>query len=194
MNTFTSPRNLQNLSELKKERESMINFLINNLKLIDVKENKTFDYTTQEIKKKILLTPVTIGEPSLVDYKFEERPLTQIQMLNGGNPNHYLHKIIFIFTGSADLFHYTPESGFSFTSSDHGIIEPEANALWVEVDLPELNPNQALAEARQLLRMNFEFIEKNNASIKQWLKVTEKRIDEQLQQKRIELINLFGNK
>jgi hypothetical protein len=194
MNTFTSPRNLRNLSELKRERESKINFLINNLKLIDVKENKAFDDTTKEIKKKILLTPVTIGEPSLVDYKFEERPLTHIQKLNGGSPNHYLHNIIFIFTGSADLFQYTPESGYSFTSFDHGIIEPVANAIWIEVDLPELNPVQAITEARQLLRMNFEFIEKNNPSIIQWSSVIEKRIDEQLKQKRIELINLFGGK
>jgi hypothetical protein len=164
------------------------------LKLIDVKDDTAFEKTTSKIKEKILLTPVTIKEPSLVDYKFEERPLTHIQQLNGGNPNHYLHNIIFIFTGSADLFQYTPESGFSFTSSDHGIIEPVANALLVEVDLPELNPNQALAEARKLTRMNFEFIEKNNASIKQWLVVIEKRIDEQLKQKRIELINLFGNR
>ena len=110
------------------------------------------------------------------------------------NRNHYIHKISFLFSGDSELFSYKPESGFSYSSSDSGLILPDRNRLLVEVDLPELNPDQAIKVARNLLRMTIEFVDKNNASIKAWSIAIEQRIDAQLKQKREQLIKIFGDK
>jgi hypothetical protein len=192
MNNFTSPYNLPFLSELKSQREKMINNLINNLKIGDVKDDKKFEQTTLRVKRQILLTPVQIGEPKFTDYEYEERQLSMQQQLVGvGGRHHYIHKISFPFTGDSELFSHIPENGFTYSSSDHGLILPDSNAIEVEVDLPELNPQKAIAEARNLLSMTLQFVNSNNATIQTWSVAVGQRIDEQLKQKRAELIKLF---
>lgn len=193
-NNYTSPSNRPFFSELKRQRETGINSLINNLKIDDVKDNDKFAKTATQIKNTILLRKVEFGEPKFVDYEFEDRPLSMQQQLIGGiSPNHYIHEIEFPFTGSTELFDHTPENGFSFSSSDRGLILPDYNSLTVYVDLPELNPTRAVAEARSLLSMTMQFVNSNNASLESWTVSVGQRIDQLLQQKREELIKLFGN-
>ncbi len=115
----------------------------------------------------------------------------QQQML-GMSRHHYVHKVEFPFTGDTELFDHTPEVGFSYSSSDHGLVLPSYNRLTVYVDLPELNPTRAIAEARGLLSMTMQFVNSNNASIDIWSQSISNRIDQQLQQKREELVKLFG--
>jgi hypothetical protein len=194
MNAFTSPRNLQNLLELKKERESKIDLLINNLKIENVKEESSFNKSKDRIKKEILFNPVKLGDLKFMDYEYVEKSVSFEQQLIGGRKGHYIHKLSLIFSGSGELFEYTPEEGFTFTSSDHGVILPTANAIFIDVDLPELNPSESVNEARRLLRMTFEFVEKNNISINQWNAKIEPKIDSLLEQKRKQLIDLFGTK
>ena len=50
MNTFTSPFERPFMSDLKRERESRINYLINNLKIDDVKDDKVFANKTLNIR------------------------------------------------------------------------------------------------------------------------------------------------
>ena len=193
-NYFKSPQGLPYLSKYKKERESKINSLINNLKISDVKEDTNFINTTSRIKKLVVLYPIVMGEPKFVDHEFEEIPLTMTQQLIGGmSRNHYTHQIDFPFTGNGELFSYIPENGYS-QSSERGIILPYGNTITVYVDLPELNPERAIAVARGDLSMNFQFMDNNNASVQSWTVVIGQRIDEQLKQKREELIKLYGGK
>jgi hypothetical protein len=193
-NNFTSPYNRPYFSQLKSQREASINSLINNLKIGDVKDDAKFTQTVTRIKNSVLLKKVVIGEPKCVDHKYEERSLSMQQQLIGGiSRPHYIHEIEFPFTGDTELFDHTPESGFSYSSSDHGLILPNYNKLIVYVDLPELNPTGAIAAARNLLSMTMQFVNANNASVDSWKVSVIQRIDQQLQQKREELIKLFGN-
>ncbi len=192
-NNFTSPNNRPFMSELKRQRESGINALVNNLKIGDVKDETKFNQTATRIKNSILLKKVEFGDPRFVDHEFEEIALTMHQQLIGGvSRNHYFHEIEFPFTGSTELFDHTPENGFSFSSSDRGLILPNSNNLTVYVDLPELNPNGAIAAAKNLLTMTMQFVNNNNSSVESWTVVISQRIDELLKQKREELIKLFG--
>lgn len=194
-NEFTSPSNRPLMLELKKERESRINSLINKLSIADVKEDSKYAETSKCIKKTVLLTPVEMGKPEFVRHEFEEIPLTfEQQVIGGVSSNHYYHEVSFTFTGDEELLSYIPESGFSFGNSDRGLILPYGNEIIVEVDLPELNPDKAIAEAKKLLSITLQFVNANNASIQSWLIVIGQRIDEQLKQKREELIKLFGSK
>ncbi len=193
-NNYTSPYNLTPISELKKERESKINTLINNLKIVDVNDDTKFAETSKRIKNSILLTPIVFGDPKFIDHEFEEISLTMQQQLIGGvNRNHYYHQVSFPFTGDRELFSYQPES-FLYSSSDRGLILPYTNNLTVYVDLPELNPNRAILEARILLEMTMRFVNSNNTSIQSWSVVIGQRIDEQLRVKREELKKIFGDK
>jgi len=80
------------------------------------------------------------------------------------------------------------------SGSDHGLILPYGNKINVEVDLPELNPEKAIREARNLLDMTIRFVTSNNKSIQAWNLMVGQRIDEQLKTKREELIRIFGGK
>lgn len=192
MNRFTSPRGLPFITQLKKNRETRINTLINNLKLNDVKDDIIFEKTKTGIKSEILLIPVVFSEPRFVDYEFKEIPLTMQQQLMGMNRNHYIHNVSFPFTGNTELFSHIPEQGFSFSSSDHGLIIPYGNTLDIEVDLPELGPEKAIPQARNLLSMTFQFVNSNNNAVNSWNVIIEQRIDEQIKNKREELIRIFG--
>jgi hypothetical protein len=193
-NNFTSPYNRPYFSLIKTQREASINSLINNLKIGDVKDDSKFAQTTTRIKNSVLLKKVVIGEPKCVDHEYEDRPLNMQQQLIGGiSRHHYIHEVEFPFTGDTELFDHTPESGFSYSSSDHGLILPDYNKLTVYVDLPELNPTGAIAAARNLLSMTMQFVNANNTSIESWTIRVSQRIDQQLQQKREELFRLFGS-
>lgn len=192
MNQFSSPNGRPLISELKRSRESKINSLINNLKLNDLKDDNSFETTAAIIKREILFTPVVIGDPKLLDYEFKEMPFTFQQQLMGGSRNHYVHTISFPYTGDTELFSYSPEQGFSFSASDHGLIIPYGREINVDVDLPELNPEQAISQARQLIRMTLQFANSNNETIKSWNVIIGQRIDEMLKTKKEELIRIFG--
>lgn len=191
-NQFTSPNNRPYMAELKRQKEAGINSLINNLKIGDVKDDAKFAQTSSRIKNSVLLKKVEFGEPKCTDHEYEDRPLSMQQQLIGGTRHHYIHTVEFPFTGATELFDHTPEGGFSYSSSDRGLILPDYNRLTVYVDLPQLNPQGAIAEARSLLSMTMQFVNSNNASIDAWSQSVSQRIDQQLQQKREELIKLFG--
>ena len=189
---FTSPNGRPFMSELKRQKEAGINSLINNLKIGDVKDDDKFARTSSRIKNSVLLKKVELGEPKCVDYEYEERALSMQQQVLGMSRHHYVHTVEFPFTGDTELFDHTPEVGFSHSSSDRGLVLPSYNRLTVYVDLPELNPTRAIAEARNLLSMTMQFVNSNNASIDAWSQSISHRIDQQLQQKREELAKFFG--
>ncbi len=195
MNSFTSANGLPFMTHYKRDKESRINVLINNLKINDVRDDTAFEKTTARIKHELLIQPVVFGQPKYIDHTFEDVPLTmQQQVLGGISRNHYTHEIAFPFSGDSELFSHIPESGFSFGAHDRGLILPYGNVINVEVDIPELNPDRAINEARNLLSMTFQFVNANNASLQAWTPMIENRIDEQLRQKRTELISIFGHK
>ncbi|WP_019987114.1 hypothetical protein [Rudanella lutea] len=192
-NTFTSPRQLPRFADLLRERELRINMLINNLKLNDVKEDAVFQNTVKRIKRAVLLQPVVFGEPTFVDHSYEERQLSFQQQLSGSSSHRYTHTISVPFTGDNELFSYAPDN-YSFSSSDRGLILPYSGGITVYVSLSELNPAQAISQAQKDLDMTFRLVEINNTSLQHWSKNIESMIDQQLNQKREQLINLFGNK
>lgn len=191
-NQFTSPNGRPYMSELTRQKVTGINPLINNLKIGDVKDDAKFAQTSSRIKNSVILKKVEFGEPKCTDHEYEDRPLSMQQQLIGGSRNHYIHTVEFPFTGDIEIFSHTPEGGFSYSSSDRGLILPNYNRLTVYVDLPELNPTRAIAEARSLLSMTMQFVNSNNATIDAWSQNVIQQIDQQLQQKRQELIKLFG--
>lgn len=192
-NNFSSPHGLPYFADLLKVRESQINSLINNLKVDDVKDDGKFQNTASRIKKAIIPSPIVIGEGKFVDHEYEEIPLTFQQQVSGGNKNHFHHEISFPFTGSNELLKHRPNN-YSYSTSDRGVIMPGSSALTVYVDLPELNPDKAVMQARTFLSMTIQFATENNTTLKSWADLIEKQIDDQLGKKRNQLIKLFGGK
>lgn len=194
INNFTSPYNRPYFLQLKLKREESIISLINSLKIGDVKDDEKFAQTTQKIKNSVLLKKVVVGEPKNVDYKYEQRPLNMNQQLIGGiSIHHYIHEIEFPFFGDSEFFDHIPEIGFSYSSSDHGLILPYHNKIKVYVDLPELNPTRAIAVAENFLSMNIQFVNANNASVDSWAVSVIHRIEHLLLEKREELVKLFDS-
>ena len=111
----------------------------------------------------------------------------------GMSKHHYIHTVSFPFSGDEEILSYRPEN-YTYSTSDRGMVSPHGNEINVEVDLPQLNPDQAIAQARGELSMTIRFIDSNNATVREWNRGVEQRIDQQLQSKCEELIRLFGGK
>ena len=192
-NNYIQPSSRPYFLNFKNERESKINSLINNLKINQVKDDSMFIETSERIKREILINPVEIGKPKLVDFSFEERALTMEQSYSGFSKNHYHHQVSFTFSGDKELFSHIPEGGFSYGNLDRGLIIPNSNTLTIYIDLPELNPDRAVEESYKLLSMTMQFVKNNNQSLQDWTIVIKQKIDDLLKLKREELIRIFGN-
>lgn len=177
-NQYVSHWNLPSISELTHKRIVSIDSLINNLKFHDVEQDANFESTKERIKKAVLFEPLTFGEPKFIDYNYQE-------------DSTYLHEVKFPFTGDKELFLHS-YSGMSFSSSDHGIIEPYNNEFKVYVNLNEIDPKSAIIEAEALLRLTKNIGKDNSESIVSFNTAVEKRINTDLEKKRDELFRIFG--
>ncbi|WP_417369221.1 hypothetical protein [Flavobacterium beibuense] len=177
-NQFQPLFNRLSLSDLFQEKIREIPSLINNLKYRDIGDDASFNESTKKIKNEILLSPVIIGEPKFVDYEYERN---------------YIHEISFPYEGDRELFSYTPDN-FSYLSSDHGIIVPTYDdSITIYVELSEISPKKAVDEAKSLMRLTIDLAEKNYEAISNWNYAIEKRIDNDLEEKRNELERIFGD-
>lgn len=177
-NQFKSLFDCQSLSILFQEKIREIPSLVNNLKFRDVQDDTSFENSKQRIKDKILFQPITIESPEFIDYEYDKN---------------YIHEVSFSFEGDRELFSYIPDN-LSFMSSDHGIIMPTyTNSIIVYVELNEINPKKAVEEAKSLMRLTLSMIEKSYESVISWNYAVEKRIDNDLEEKRNELERIFGD-
>lgn len=86
-------------------------------------------------------------------------------------------------------------SGLSYRSSDRGVLQPEdGNRIIVEVELSKLDPEEATRNAEHIFGLTKNVVESNNQAIKIWNSQMEMEIDKKLNDKRQELIRLFGKK
>ena len=76
MNHFNSTFDLPFVTEIMAERRESVLIQINNLKLVDVKEDNAFFATQLRIKGDVLITPVVFGTPAYRDHNFTRRPVT----------------------------------------------------------------------------------------------------------------------
>jgi len=177
-NHYVSHWTLPSISELTSKRIASINSLVNSLKFHDVEQDATFESTKERIKKAVLFEPITFNDPKFIDYNFQE-------------DSSYLHEVRFPFTGDKELFLHS-YSGLSFSTSDHGVIEPYNNEFKVYVSLNQINPENSIIEAEQLLRLTKNIGKDNSEAIIDFNKAVEKRIDNDLEHKRNELFRIFG--
>ena len=191
-NNFISHHNRPLFSTFLDQKEKSINSIINNLKISDVKDDSQFNITRLSIKDAIIPKPVKFAEPAVINHTYEEIQLTFQQQVAGGlRKDHYYHEIKFPFTGSIELFSYSA-GGYSYSSSDLGLIAPNYNSVTIFIDLPELDPKQAIANARTTAGLTLRLVEDNNSSLDRWTSGINQKIDDLLDQKRKELIKKFS--
>jgi hypothetical protein len=195
MNNFISTNGQPFLVELKRSKENKIPNLINNLKLNDVETDVAFEETKNRIKQEVMLKLVTLGTTEYLNYSYHKREATWQIQFNGIAPDVYTHKVAIPFHGDRELFYHIPDSGFSFSSADHGLLIPLGNSrLIIEVEMANLEPDLAKQEAEKLFRLTKGFIERNNAIVEAWNKQMDCTIEARLSAKREELIRIFGKK
>lgn len=186
------PSNLKSISYLFEEKSQLLKSLINNLKPNDVKDGY-YDQTLDRIKKEVLLTPVTIGEPKIIDHRSEVRQMPANYM------NPFPHKkdvttvsVQFPFEGSRELFSYSP-SGYSYSSSSTGVYQPSSkDSILITVEVDALDKEVTLSKARQQMETTFSLIRQINPSAENWTKSQEPMIEEMLQNRKSELDNFYS--
>lgn len=191
-NTFSSPFGLPLISDLKKQQEAKISYLINNLKIDDVRSDENFKASTEKIIKAIQIAPIVFDEPKFSDHEYEQRALSIAHQMHGMSRDNYIHKVSMSYTGNSVLLNYKPAS-ISWSSSEHGLLNSNGNRFIIYVELPELNPQKAVAEAKNLMTMTFRFANDNSAEIVRWNDSVAAIIDQKMNSKRDELKLIFGD-
>ena len=166
------------MHELFQQKNNDFRDMINNLKIGDVKDEKTFQKTKERIKNQVLLTPVLFESPKITDNRTEMRQ-RQITIV----------EVKFPFQGSAELFEYRPDS---ITFYDPTVYLPIGNSVNVEVIVEKLNKEEVLSIANKQIALTIGLINAINPQIEAWSKRMTTQIDDQLQEKRKELIDLYS--
>lgn len=189
-NNFISPHNLPLISAFLRRRETNIAILINSLTLIDVHDEFMFRSTLSRIKAEILVEPVELGEIEYAEYELQTNK-SKANKENKKNDKFFIHQIIVPYTGDKAIFCYTPEEGYTLIDPSQVSIIPLSKCLVINIGLTELNPELAIAEAKALMNLTIQFIEKNNVTVQKWNHATEQLIKEKLKEKRDQLIHQF---
>ena len=190
MKNKSTLNNNRHMHELFQARNNQFSEMINSLKITDVKEEKVLKDTKERIKSQILLTPVLFELPKIVDDRTENRQMGP-NYLNplGGQQQVKIVTVEFPFTGSNELFGVSPDS-VSF--SDPTIYLPIGNSVPVEIVVEKLDKEEVLQKANKAMSLTKELIKDINPQIEGWSKRMENQIDEHLQAKRQELLDLYS--
>lgn len=190
MHYLTIP-NLQFIDFLFQERKKTLNELVAALQINDVKEDVCFVKTVERIKKQILLTPVTFGEPTISDqYETTRDVPPNSQQMWGGQQKVFNVTVDFPFTGSNELFENAPNN-VSYGGSSMRVYQPGYNSVPIEVQITQLDKKIALSEAKRMMETTINMIAKSNPQVTQWNTSIEPVIDGMLNKKREELINFY---
>ena len=191
-NNYLHPQNLKDNSVMFQSRIQELPSLINSLKFKDVEDDAIFEKNTQRIKDTVLLKPIVIKDTEFVDFEYEHKPVRMEQRFFG-NPStdNYVHEIKIHFEGDSELFIHS-YNGMSYSSSDNGVIQPQSsNSVTIFVELNELSPENAIIQAQSLFALTKKIGENNSKTAEMWNTALEKKIDDDLKNKRDELFRIF---
>jgi hypothetical protein len=181
------------ISDLFKKKERELNEWVENLQLEHVKENKQFEETKQQVKNRILFTPVEV----------EENPEIKSHETTTVNVNPYLNPMareqkaylvyleFTLYRGDEELFYYAPRNMTIKSSTDSNIYPPEENSIPIEVKIGKFDKNLAIQQAKQHMQATFELIKKNNEEAKEWNEQKAKEINSKLEQQRKKLLKFY---
>ena len=163
--------------------------ILNNLKIDEVKEDKAFKRTSERIKNAILLVPVRLQDPKIINHRSEMMNLDPYIYPMGGQRQITIAEVQYPFEGSTELFHYRPDS-VSF--SDPTVYLPVGNSIIIEVATERLEKEPVLLQAHRQFGLTKSIISAVNIQVENWLKNMESQIDEKLQLKRQEILDFYS--
>jgi hypothetical protein len=142
---------------------------ISNLKLKDVESDDKFNSTLQTIKSKFLLKPVLFESPKIVDHHQTEKDFpSSYENPWGVRRKLFVIKVEIKFTGDTELFKYRP-NGYSHGSGEPYVYQPIRNNISLEVETFNLeDKDKVFAEVQSKMSMTYQFVDSNNAYIKNW--------------------------
>ena len=190
MNGLT-PMQLKPISYLFQAKDQNLKDILGNLKPNDVKDTNLSN-TLNRIKKDVLLTPVTFGDPKILDHSSEERQMQG----NFQNPFPHCRQVItarveFPFEGSSELFSYMPD-GYAFGGSSTRVYQPDYGTITIDVEVDQLDKDLMLSKARQQMDTTSSLIKQINPSAENWSKTKEPQIESALKSKKEELDSFYS--
>ena len=189
----TFPTQLPHIEDLFKRKDQELSSLIGKLQINDVKDDNVFEATTRRIKNQILLTKVEFKDPVIKGHRQEQKIVRpNYNRVFGGTETVQIVTVDFNFSGSPELFMFSP-NGLSFSSSDTGVYQPRFNnTIAIEVEVPQLDKSEVLKRANEMMKTTFSVIQQINPQAERWSLNKAQSIDSALKQKREELISFYG--
>lgn len=189
MTQYLLPNQLPVIDDLFRERNQQFVTVLKNLKLKDVETDEALAKTSERIKQDILLSPVHIGEPRIIDNFQETRPIPAHIGLGSTLREVEVVVVNFPFKGSSEIFGYIA-AGVTYV--DRGVAQPENNELNVEVELGRLDKEEALSQARKTMENTLSIINQNNPHVLAWHDGFIIRLGMELKRRQKELLDLYS--
>ena len=151
------------------QKYAQLEAYISNLKLKDVESDDKFNSTLQILKIRFLLKPVLFESPKIVDHHQTEKDFpSSYENPWGGRRKLFVIKVEIKFTGDTELFKYRP-NGYSHGSGEPYVYQPSGNNILLEVETFNLEDKaKVFAEVQSKMSMTYQFVDSNNAYIKNW--------------------------
>ncbi len=184
---------LPNIRTLFSQKDQELSQELGDLQINDVREDIAFQATTKRIKNQVLLAPISFGEPIIKGHRSEQKTYPQsYQHMLGHAKDVLVVTVDFPFTGSSELFSFSPDN-LSFSSSDTRVHQPDyGNTISIEVEVQQLDKLTVLSMAEAKMKTTFSLINQINPQAQQWSATKEPMIDAALQKKRAELVSFYS--
>jgi hypothetical protein len=176
-NQYISPSTLPFLSVLLDEREREIQKLAIKLVYGDLDTEPKFNNLIKSWEHKLLVSTLQIEIGKHLRNEFEQRNLTENQLMSGAIRDWTHYHISFGLIGNLDLLKYRPDS-FGFENMEKGIIPSSGPVLYVIASLPtgRASEIEAMNLSNELLSMNYRLMKLNNEAVQKWNKKIQEKI------------------
>src|SRR5690606_3605614 len=118
-------KNADAIQELFDESEELLNEIVDLMKIDEVRSDEAFEKTTEKVRNRLLLTPVSFGEP----YIIEDRRGYRGGSIDGEDC--FVVTVAFPFTGSSEIIGSRPTTGDAFP--DGHLYKAYGNTVPIEV-------------------------------------------------------------
>jgi len=179
--------------DLMSDKRKDLMSILSSLRLEDVKSPQDSLLLTSKVKQRLLLKKIKLDDVQVSDHKEVERQMPTDQFNSSPfNYKTFVFTLSATFSGSPELLNYRP-NGYSYSGNARHIYQPnEAGTMQLNVEHENFIKAEVISKANELLALTRTFIYENNSKVDNFNVQIEKLIEEEIKNKREQLINIYS--
>lgn len=188
MSSMISPLGMPLIQNLFEQRKQALRLRMGNLQIVDVQNDEAYERTLNSLIETVVLREIIFSDFIIGDHRMISKQFpANFNFPMPHTKDVYIFSVQKPFTGSQELFKYSPE-GYSFSSSDTGVYQPTGNAIHLEIEVEEFSKELVLRKAEAAMRTTQNFIAQINPQAINWSNAITEGLKSRLVERRTELL------